>query len=155
RFAFPADDERRRWFYTPTNHGGLPLSAMTSTQQQHTLRLVSTGLSAPGFAVASTIMALENILDLSEGWSTNFWRERGRDPGLYFISIFGEPGGESPWGWRFGGHHISLHYTVAGGNVIAPTPTFFGSNPAEAQLTGPGVLRPLAGEEDLGRELLN
>ena len=24
---FPDDDERRLWFYTPTDHGGLPLAA--------------------------------------------------------------------------------------------------------------------------------
>src|SRR5262245_20026384 len=58
-FDFPAEHERRRWFYTPTDHGGLPLGEMNPVQQQRTLRLVSTGLSEPGFVTAATIIGLE------------------------------------------------------------------------------------------------
>jgi hypothetical protein len=154
-YGFPEDEERRRWFYTPTDHGGLPLGEMTPTQQKHTYRLVSTGLSEPAFTTASTIIGLENVLDLEEGWRVNFTRERGRDPLLYYISVFGEPGGKAPWGWRFGGHHVSLHNTIVDNRIVSPTPTFFGSHPAEVPFHGTGVLRPLAGEEDLGRELLH
>jgi hypothetical protein len=158
-FGFPAEEERRRWFYTPTDHGGLPLTEMTPAQHQRTLRLVATGLSVPGYVTAVTVIGLENVLDQAEGWRSGFYRDRGpaargRDPLMYFISIFGEPGGPA-WGWRFGGHHISLHYTIVDGRIVAPTPTFFGANPAEARFVGAGVLRPLAGEEDLARELLH
>jgi hypothetical protein len=148
-------DERRRWFYTPTDHGGVPLRELTPLQQTKALQLVASGLSVPGFNVATAIIGLELALEREEGWRTNFFRDRGRDPGLYYVSVFGEPGGKAPWGWRFGGHHISLHYTVVNGAIVAPTPTFFGSHPAELPLVGPGVLRPLAGEEDLARELLH
>ncbi|HEV2243962.1 MAG TPA: DUF3500 domain-containing protein, partial [Streptosporangiaceae bacterium] len=48
----------------------------------------------------------------------------------------------------------SLHYTIAGGALAAPTPSFFGADPAEAALPGGGVLRPCAVLEDLGRELV-
>jgi hypothetical protein len=159
-FSFPADEERRLWYYTPTDHGGLPLGEMDPAQQQRTHRLVSTGLSVPGYVTASTIIGLENTLDAQEGWRVRFAREqtptaRGRDPLQYYVSIFGEPGGDAPWGWRFGGHHVSLHYTVIEGRIVTPTPTFFGANPAEARFVGPGVLRPLAGEEDIARELLH
>ena len=159
-FAFPDDEERRRWYYTPTDHGGLPLGEMAPAQQRRAQQLVASGLSMPGYVTASTIMGLENTLDLEEGWRVNFSRDvgpsaRGRDPLLYYVSVFGEPGGDAAWGWRFGGHHISLHYTILRGQIIAPTPTFFGAHPAEAPFVGPGVLRPLAGEEDLGRELLH
>jgi hypothetical protein len=159
-FDFSAEDERRTWFYTPTDHGGLPLGEMDPAQQQHVHRLVATGLSVPGYVTASTIIGLENTLDAKEGWRSTFFRDRGptargRDPLMYYISIFGEPGSAAPWGWRFGGHHISLHYTIVGGRIVAPTPTFFGAHPAEARFVGPGVLRPLAGEEDLARELLH
>ena len=153
-FAFPAEDERRLWYYTPTDHGGVALGEMTPTQQQWTNRLVASGLSLPGYVAAATIMGIENVLDCQENWGVAFQRERGRDPLLYYISIFGEPGGTAPWGWRFGGHHISLHYTIIGGSILSPMPTFFGANPAEAPFVGPGLLRPLAGEEDIARELL-
>ncbi|HEX5080364.1 MAG TPA: DUF3500 domain-containing protein, partial [Geminicoccaceae bacterium] len=150
---FPDDDERRLWYYTPTDHGGLPLAAMTPTQQRNVHRLVATGLSTPGYVTVALIMGLDNILDQLEGFSVDFARERGRDPMLYYVTIFGEPGGAAAWGWRFGGHHVSLHYTVIDGEVAASTPNFLGADPADSPLLGPHLHRPLAAAEDLGREL--
>ena len=43
-----SDAERRRWFYTPTDHGGLPLGAQRPHQQQLAHRLVAAGLSDAG-----------------------------------------------------------------------------------------------------------
>ena len=150
----PDDTERRRWFYTPTDHGGLPLAAQRPAQQRLAHRLVATGLSAAGYVTAATIMGLENVLDHTEGWSVDWGRERGRDPGLYYLRVFGEPGGAAPWGWRFGGHHISLNNLVIGGVVRSTTPCFLGADPAVSRLLGPAPLRPLAGAEDLARELV-
>jgi Protein of unknown function (DUF3500) len=150
---FPDDDERRLWYYTPTDHGGLPLAAMRPIQHRNVHRLVATGLSTAGYVTVAAIIGLENILDQLEGWSVDFGRERGRDPTLYYITIFGEPGGGAPWGWRFGGHHVSLHYTIIGGEVVASTPNFLGADPAVSPLLGPHLHRPLAAAEDLGREL--
>ena len=62
-FNFPSDQERKLWFYTPTNHGGLPLNQMSSSQQRLVMRLISTGLSEAGYVTASVIMSMENILD--------------------------------------------------------------------------------------------
>jgi hypothetical protein len=151
--SYPDDAERRLWYYTPTDHGGLPLSAMTPTQQRNTHRLVASGLSRPGYVTVALIIGLDNILDELEGFTVDFGRERGRDPGLYYITIFGEPGGAAPWGWRFGGHHVSLHYCIAGGEVVASTPNFLGADPADSPMLGPHLHRPLAAAEDLGREL--
>ena len=62
-WPFPADDERRRWFYTPTDHGGIVLGDLRPGQQRLAMQLVATGLSRPGFVTVSAIMGLENILD--------------------------------------------------------------------------------------------
>jgi hypothetical protein len=150
---FPDEDERRLWYYTPTDHGGLPLAAMGALQQRNVHRLVATGLSTPGYNTVALIIGLDNILDRLEGWSVDFDRARGRDPQLYYITIFGAPGGAAPWGWRFGGHHVSRHYTIVGGEVAAATPNFLGADPADSPLLGPHLHRPLAAAEDLGREL--
>lgn len=159
RFPFSEEEERRRWYYTPGERGGLPLGEMTAVQQQMAHRLVASGLSAAGYVTASTLMGLENTLDAQEGWRGGGYPgrdgpSRRRDPGLYFLSVFGEPGSGAPWGWRFGGHHLALHSTIVDGCIVAPTPNFFGADPAEVAFVGPGRLRPLAGEEDLARELL-
>ncbi len=151
--SFPDEAERRLWYYTPTDHGGLPLAAMGAVQQRNVHRLVATGLSTPGYNTVALIIGLDNILDRLEGWSVDFGRARGRDPQLYYVTIFGEPGGDAPWGWRFGGHHVSLHYTIIGGEVAASTPSFLGADPADSPLLGPHLHRPLAAAEDLGREL--
>src|ERR1700704_5770584 len=66
-WPFPADDERRQWFYTPTDHGGLTLAAMSSAQHRLVFRLVASGLSTAGYVTASTIIGLENVLDQLEG----------------------------------------------------------------------------------------
>ena len=154
QFAWPSDDERRRWFYTPTDHGGLPLALMTPTQHRRAHRLLASGLSQAGYVTAATVMGLENVLDSVEGWAVDFGRERGRDPLMYYVSVFGTPGGDAPWGWRFGGHHVSVHHTIVGGELAGTTPCFLGADPASAPLLGPHPLRPLAGVEDLGRELV-
>jgi hypothetical protein len=148
-----ADAERRRWFYTPTDHGGLTLHEQRPAQQRAAMRLVASGLSRAGYVTVATVLGLENVLDHTEGFRVLFDRERGRDPGLYYLRVFGEPGGAQPWGWRFGGHHVSLHNLVVDGRIVATTPCFIGADPASAPLLG-GVLRPLAGPEDLARELV-
>ncbi len=149
-----SDAERRRWFYTPTDHGGLTLGAQRPSQQRLALQLVAAGLSAAGYVTVATIIGLDNVLDYVEGWSVDWGRERGRDPGLYYLRVFGEPGGATPWGWRFGGHHVSLNNLVVDGVVRSTTPCFFGADPASSPLLGPAPLRPLAGAEDLARELV-
>jgi hypothetical protein len=157
RYRFPATEERTRWYYTPNERGGLPLAEMDPVQQRLAHRLLASGLSNGGYATASTIMGLENVLDAKEGWRRSYTGRaapnRGRDPQLYFVSVFGEPG-EGSWGWRVGGHHVALNYTLPGDGGISASPLFLGANPARTGLVGPGVLRPLAAEEELGRELL-
>jgi hypothetical protein len=153
-WPFPSDQERRRWFYTPTDHGGLVLGDMRPGLQRLALKLVAAGLSQPGFVTVSTIIGLENTLDELEGWLNDFERERGRDPGRYYLRVFGEPRAETPWSWRFGGHHVSLHYLIVGGEVRSTTPSFLGADPAASPLLGGGQLRPLAAIEDLARQLV-
>src|SRR6188472_283943 len=149
-----SDAERRRWFYTPTDHGGLTLGAQRPAQQRLAFRLVASGLSVAGYNTVATIVGLDNVLDLVEGWRVDWGRERGRDPGLYYLRVFGEPGGSAPWGWRFGGHHVSLNNLVVDGVLRATTPCFFGADPASSPLIGGGVNRPLARVEDLARDLV-
>ena len=100
--------------------------------------------------MSTSIMAIEPVLgEIEHATLHPEARIFERDPGLYHVSIFGEPGGDAPWGWRFQGHHISLNYTLLADGQIASLPTFFGSNPARF-----GAHRPLADEEDLARGLL-
>ncbi|GAY11613.1 DUF3500 domain-containing protein [Pseudonocardia sp. N23] len=149
-----ADSERLRWYYTPTDHGGLTLGQMRPAQQSRAMRLVSSGLSHAGYVTVSTILGLENVLDRVEGFGVDWGRERGRDPQCYYLRVFGEPGSSGAWAWRFGGHHVSLNNLVVDGRVVSTTPCFLGADPASSPLLGPAPLRPLAGAEDIARELV-
>lgn len=156
--SFSDEEERRRWFYTPTPRAGLPLVEMSPRQQQKVMRLLATGLSEAGYNYASTVMGLENVVDYFQGFPERTYGDlpgtRLRDPGNYFVAIFGTPGTESGWSWRIGGHHLSLHYTLHNG-FVSPTPAFFGAEPARSRMPGGVLLRPLAAAEDLARELLS
>ncbi|MFE7726679.1 DUF3500 domain-containing protein [Streptomyces anthocyanicus] len=149
-----AEGERTRWYYTPTDHGGLTLHQQRPAQQRLAMRLVASGLSDAGYVTVATVLGLENVLDHVEGFSVNWGRERTRDPGMYYLRVFGEPGGPRPWGWRFGGHHVSLNNLVVDGRVVATTPCFLGADPAASPLLGGSALRPLGTAEDLARELV-
>ncbi|MEM7030273.1 MAG: DUF3500 domain-containing protein [Chloroflexota bacterium] len=152
QFDFADQEKRTKWYYVPIVRDGLALNEMEPHQQKLALQVVATGLSRTAFVAASTIMGLENTLDFLEGWK---FGPPIRDSRLYYLAIFGSPDPDAAWGWRFGGHHISLNYTIVKGQIVAPTPTFFGSNPAEASLGQIGVLRPLGGTEDFGRDLMH
>ncbi|NNE93469.1 MAG: DUF3500 domain-containing protein [Verrucomicrobiales bacterium] len=145
-------DERQNWHFIPKpfegegKRGGLPISEMKHEQQLLALALLSTGLGHDAYVQALQIMTLEQVLFEIE-------KKDHRDPKMYYVSIFGEPGAKA-WGWRVEGHHVSMNFTVADDKVVAGTPIFFASNPAEI-LDGPRKgLRVLAAEEDVARKLI-
>ncbi len=152
--TFPfTGDERYQWHYTPIDRNGLPLKEMDSKQRERAFALLATGLSARGLTTARQIIDLEPILREAE--QMEGLRDTPiRDSERYWFSIFGTPGSADPWAWRVGGHHIGISFTMIDGDYIAPTPLFFGANPAEVR-HGPSIgQRTLADEEDLARRLL-
>jgi hypothetical protein len=146
-FAF-GDAERLNWHFIPRERRGLPLKEMTEVQRARARSLLESGLSQRGVLRVDQIMDLENVL-----------RELGgnpamRDPELYFFTVFGTPSAEAAWGWRVEGHHLSVNFTIARGQHVATSPSFFGANPAEVRTGSRQGLRPLAAEEDIARELV-
>lgn len=159
---FGDEAERRRWYYTPNARPGVSLIELNAPQQQLARQLLRSGLSERAYNTAATIMGLEAILASREGWRPGPYTSYPgpspsvvRDPAMYFVCVFGQPGSPEAWGWAFGGHHISVHHTVVSGRVARPTPSFFGAHPANAPLGAGHWLRPLAPEQDLGLELLH
>ncbi len=37
---------------------------------------------------------------------------------LYFVSIYGTPGGDEPWGWQIDGHHLVISTVVFDGRIV-------------------------------------
>ena len=154
--AFDFDSkERTRWFFVPLQDAqrkptrkGLPLEEMTAEQKKAALALVAAGTSALGNKQALTIMSLEAILRDQEKKGSMV-----RNPEWYFFSIFGTPSKTGKWGWRVEGHHLSLNFTMEGGQVLAATPSFYGANPAQIKGGLNKGLRILADSEDLAFQL--
>ena len=146
-FEFKSD-ERVNWHFVPRERKGLSFDQMSPSQRVLAHGLLNSGLSHQGYFKATTIMSLEQILrELEQG------RGPKRDPEKYYFSVFGTPDAHGTWGWRVEGHHLSLNFTIAEGEVSA-TPNFMGSNPGEVREGPRQGLRVLAGEEDLGRKLV-
>jgi hypothetical protein len=158
-FPFGAD-EMTHWNFIPTEtfpRNGLTVKEMTDKQRELAHSLMKAGLSQRGYMTATSIMQLEDILGALEQRDRDGGRQAEgfrRDPVRYFFSVFGTPSKKDSWGWRVEGHHVSLHFTVANGSLVASSPSMFGSNPAEV-LDGPRKgTRILAAEEDTARALL-
>jgi hypothetical protein len=136
-YAFDDTAERWRWHWTTPGgfpRHGLPFKEMNQTQRDLALALFRTGVSEAGYQKALAIMGLQ--------------RDLGNDPDLYYVTVFGTPSDGAPWAWRFEGHHLSRHITVAGERV-AMMPVFLGAWPTASRA---GV-RAMQREEEAGREL--
>ena len=164
-FAF-GSDERTHWHFIPTGpsplfpRNGLTIKAMNESQRALARELLKTGLSQRGYLTATSIMDLETVLGALEAAQRAAAATPPRaapilrDPENYFLSSFGTPSATDPWGWRVEGHHVSLHFTIVNGTLVAGSPSFFGSNPAEVREGPKKGLRLLAAEEDAGRALV-
>jgi hypothetical protein len=128
---------------------GVTLKEMTATQRERAHALLRAGLSQRGYLTATQVMELEDVLQALEGGG-RFARDRDE----YLFSIFGAPGAGATWGWRFEGHHISLHFTIVEGALAIGSPAFVGANPAEVREGPQRGRRVLADREDAARGLL-
>jgi hypothetical protein len=147
-----ADDARSDWHYTPRSRAGVPFKEMSAAQREAAQKLLAAALSDDGLKKVRAVIALEIALRELESFPFS------RDPEDYAFAIFGAPDATAPWGWRIEGHHLSLHFTLAGGQVVATLPQFVGANPAEVPKDingGPRKgQRAMADEEDRAFELL-
>ncbi len=152
-FDFDSDERSRHHFIPPETferHGAV-LKEMTSEQKVRALDLLRSGLSEQGYMTAQQIMEVEGILGvIVEGADRQF--DRNQED--YWVSVFGTPSTGSTWGWRWEGHHLSLHYTVVEGEITISTPTFLGANPATVPEGPRRGLRAMKEQEDTARDLL-
>ena len=139
-------DERRSWSFLPArDRDGLPVGALDARQRRLAHELILAGTSLQGYTKVVSVMAMEHVLRaLAPESAADLF-----EPERYSFKVFGSPG-EGAWGWQFGGHHVSLNFTVVDGRFVSPTPCMLGSQPASY-----GMLAPLAEEEEMGFRLVN
>ncbi len=154
---FPFEDaEREDIRFAPlllegARHGALPKDAASLTEQ-----LLEISLSPRGLETARLIRRNELAVAKKDAarWVPRFVVERMRDPGRYFLALFGEPGGTTPWAFRYEGHHLSLNVTVAPGAVPATTPLFLGAEPRVVPAGEPDAGAAVLGEEEAAARAL-
>ena len=156
-FAMDAE-ERTNWHYFPETgfadeygyvRNGITFKDMDAKQRHFAYGLLSTGLGRAGFLKTMNVMALEEIVRVIEDDHTGY-----RDTERFHFTFFGKPGMTGDWGWRVEGHHVSLHYVIRDGKLVASSPTFLGANPHEVPQGLHKGMRALEREEDMARALL-
>jgi hypothetical protein len=151
---FPFDTtERYRFHFVPQDdRKGISLNELNPAQLEAGMELLKACLSEATSKQVNEIRQLDLILKELEHRKPE---DHFRDPGKYFISIFGIPAATTIWGWRFEGHHIAYHFSANKGRLVAGTPSFMGSNPARV-LEGPAAGKVILKDEtELGFALLH
>ncbi|MEO5892484.1 MAG: DUF3500 domain-containing protein [Ferruginibacter sp.] len=151
---YPFDTaERYRFNYVPLDdRKGISVNELSTAQRLALIDILKTCLSEETVKKVNDIMQLDNILKELENRKPD---DHYRDPGKYFITIFGIPGANTIWGWRFEGHHVAFHFSADKNQLVAGTPGFLGSNPAIV-LSGPQKGKEVLKEEtDRGFALLH
>jgi hypothetical protein len=146
---FPVEDPA--WQHWSNVHAfimrhGLLLEELDPALQEKALDVMRAALSERGFATARDIMKL----NFSIGEITQRWDEYGE--WLYWLSLFGRPSLEQPWGWQIDGHHLIVNCVVVGDQIVL-TPMFMGSEPTYAEAGRYAGTRLFEMEERLALEL--
>jgi Protein of unknown function (DUF3500) len=113
--------EWRQWhglFTLQWRHGVL-LQDLSDWQRTAAMRLVQVSF---GPQVIEDIRRTNELIRELTGLYVDFGQNR------YWLSIFGEPLADRPWGWQLDGHHLTLHCFVLGDQVVM-TPMFVGAEP--------------------------
>ncbi|WP_163712141.1 DUF3500 domain-containing protein [Mangrovibacterium lignilyticum] len=161
------DSSRVKWTNLPVGMAKRPgirygdLSESSKIQFHH---LLITLFSSQGYLKTTSIMKLDDIIN--EVYETAYQKKEINDDliaelralnwgyGNYYIAVWGKPGDTNPWGFKFGGHHISINLSAVGDD-LSVTPFFLGADPAEVHTTEYAGLRVLSKEEDYGFQLIN
>lgn len=124
---------------------GVCLDDCTDSQRERALELLRATCSARGFALARDVMHLNHALGELTGRPAEFgeW--------YYWLSIFGEPSADQPWGWQLDGHHLNINCFVLGDQLVM-SPSFFGSEPTAVDCGKYAGTRAFADEERDGLE---
>jgi hypothetical protein len=125
---------------------GLAVGSMSNAQRDAAMHMLQVVLSPGGYRKVLAIMGADQALS-----------ERGNPfaagSATYTVGVFGRPSTTQPWMLQYGGHHLALNITVAGGHGVI-TPTLTGAQPA-IYTSGGKTVRALAQENDKAFTLLN
>jgi hypothetical protein len=148
--CFAVDDEAwRRWsnIHPWLMRHGLCLADLDGNQRETALALMREAMSTAGYQTARDVMRLnEHALEITV-------KPEEYGEWFYWVSIFGTPSPEQPWGWQIDGHHLNVNCFVLGDQLVL-TPIFMGSEPVLARFGKHQGTRVFAAEEEQGYALM-
>lgn len=126
RFRYSIDAPQWRGWSNPEfvfHRVGLRLEDLAEEKAQAVFALMRASLSPEGYDRVIEAMKLNGFLGELVGLPT-VMNDRS-----YWVSLYGSPSRDEPWGWQLFGHHVALNFvTLRGRDVIAPV--FLGAEPA-------------------------
>jgi len=135
QFVFdPNSASRAKWSNLPAGiveRTGISVGELSKAQRGLLFEFLASSLGEEGYQSVAEVMAAETFLSTDRRAGRLKWA-----PGNYWLSFFGTPSAEAPWGWQFGGHHLGLNISIEGNRVVTMSPTFVGTEPAVFTING-------------------
>jgi hypothetical protein len=161
------DSLRYKWTNLPVGmvpRPGIQYGSLSDKSRLAFHRVLAAMLSSQGYLKTTSIMQLDDILntlyqqafdrgEIDQKMLTNMKNLQWAH-GNFYISVWGNPQPNQPWGLNFGGHHLALSMTTDG-KTISMSPYFVGTDPAEVKVGKYAGFRVLSKEEDYGFMLIN
>jgi hypothetical protein len=126
---------------------GVSFEDMSEAQRDLAFGVLRATLSASGVQLARDVMKLNWVI----GDITGKWDEYGE--WFYWLSIFGTPSADAPWGWQIDGHHLIINCFILGDQLVM-TPSFMGSEPVWVDTGKYAGTRVFQAEEVTGLALM-
>ena len=122
---FPVDaGEWRSWINANdwANRHGAFLRDLNHQEREAFEGLLRASLSDGGFSLIRDAMRLNEYLGeiVEDTEILSEW--------TYWVSVFGRPSLQEPWGWQLDGHHVNLNVFVLRGQMVV-SPVFVGAEP--------------------------
>jgi hypothetical protein len=160
------DTARVQWNNLPVGlraRAGINIGSLSEEQRKLVHRMLSACLSSQGYLKATSIMHLDNLLNMyvdsmhARKAMTDVVQQRMKDLKWshqnFYIAFFGDPKNDAGWGYKLEGHHLSLNFTFHN-QQLSVTPMFVGTDPAEYPILEYAGWRVLSKEEDFGLKLV-
>lgn len=135
QFMFALDaPERAAWSNLPAGlveRTGISIGELSEDQRGLLFAFLASSLGEEGYQSVAEVIAAETFLSADKRAERLQWA-----PENYWLSFYGTPSAEAPWGWQFGGHHLGLNLSIEGNRVETMSPSFIGTEPAVFTVNG-------------------
>lgn len=125
---------RATWSNLPAgivDRTGISIAELSDEQRGLLFEFLASSLGREGYESVAEVIAAEAFLSTDKRAARLKW-----NPENYWLSFYGTPSANEPWGWQFGGHHLGLNLSIEGDKVETMSPSFIGTEPAIFTING-------------------